>query len=188
MGFCAAATWSKTPFNENLEKAVWTCNRQMRMMAEMSPKLYPHLLALHGMLRWVVLAAAVAAMIVALSGWSGKKPAGPALRRCGIFFVVCIDLEFLLGLILYFVASPLVRAAFHNMAAAMKNHELRFFAVEHTTYMLLAVVCAHLGAALSRKAKTDVVKYRGAAISYAFSLLLIVAGTPWWRPLLRLGS
>jgi hypothetical protein len=158
------------------------------MIAEMLQGLYPHLLAFHGLLRWVVLAAAIVAIAVAVSGWSGKKPAGPALRRAGTFFVVFMDLEFLVGLVLYFGASPLIKAAFHNMAEAMKNHELRFFTVEHVTYMLLAVVCAHVGAALSKRARTVSMKYRGAAIAYCLSLLLMVAGIPWWRPLLRFGS
>jgi hypothetical protein len=149
---------------------------------------YPHLLGLHGILRWVTLAAAVAAIVVAASGWSGTKPASAALVRFGIIFVGLMDLQFLLGLILYFGASPVTKAAFQDMAAAMKDHELRFFSVEHTTYMFVAVILAHIGGALSRKAKTDVAKYRGAAICYTLSLLLVLAGIPWWRPLLRIGG
>jgi hypothetical protein len=154
----------------------------------MLQSLYPHLLGLHGILRWVVLLAAIAAIVVAGSGWNGKKPASAMLLRFGIIFVAFMDLEFLLGLFLYFGASPLTKMAFQNMATAMKDHELRFFTVDHTAYMLLAVVCAHLGAALSRKAKTDLMKYRGATIAYCFSLLLMLAGIPWWRPLLRVGA
>jgi hypothetical protein len=28
-------------------------------------------------------------------------------------------------------------------------------------------------------------KFRGAAIAYSISLVLMLAGIPWWRPLLR---
>ena len=150
--------------------------------------LYSHLLALHGALRWVALAAAIIAFGVAASGWSGTKPADARLRRWSITYVITMDLQLLVGLILYFAVSPLTHMAFQNMAVAMKDHELRFFTVEHTTYMFIAVVLAHVGGALSRKSKTDRGKYRGAAISYGLSLLLILAGIPWWRPLLRLGS
>ncbi len=158
------------------------------MIAAMLQNFYPHLLAFHGLLRWIVLAAALGAIVVAASGWSGRKSASPALLRTGILFVALMDLAFLLGLLLYFGASPLTKMAFQNMAAAMKDHELRFFSVEHTVYMLLAVVFAHVGAALARKGKTDLKKYRGATIAYCLSLLLILAGIPWWRPLLRFGS
>jgi hypothetical protein len=149
---------------------------------------YPNLLAFHGLFRWVVLAAAAAASLVAISGWKGARPAGGMFLRFGIIFVAAMDLEFLLGLLLYFGASPLTKMAFQNMALAMKDHELRFFAIEHITYMFIAVMLAHVGGALSRKAKTDLAKYRGAAICYSLSLLLVLAGIPWWRPLLRFGS
>ncbi|MGH8093571.1 MAG: hypothetical protein ACREIF_08870 [Chthoniobacterales bacterium] len=151
----------------------------------MLQNLYPQLLALHGFLRWVVLAAAVAAIFVAFSGWSGTKPAGTNLRKFSVIFVIAIDLELLVGLLLFFGASPITRAALANFGEAMKQHESRFFTVEHTTLMLLAVICAHLGAALSRKGRTDLMKYRGAAVAYSLSLLLLLGGIPWWRPLLR---
>jgi len=148
--------------------------------------LYPHLLAWHGFLRWVVLAAGLAALFVGFSGWSGAKPAS-TLRPFSLLFVIAMDIEFLLGLLLYFGASPITRAALENFGAAMKQQESRFFAVEHTTLMFLAVVCAHVGAALARKGKTETMKFRGAAVAWTISLLLLLGGIPWWRPLLRLG-
>ena len=151
----------------------------------MLQNIYPHLLAFHGLLRWVVLAAALAAIFVAFSGWSGTKPAGTNLRRLSVIFVIAIDLDFFSGLLLYFGASPVTRAALANLGEAMKQQESRFFTVEHTLLMFLAVVCAHVGAALARKGRTDLMKYRGAAIAYTVSLLLMLGGIPWWRPLLR---
>jgi hypothetical protein len=151
----------------------------------MLQNLYPQLLAFHGLLRWVALAAAVAAIFVAFSGWSGTKPAGTNLRKFSVIFVIAMDLQLLIGLLLFFGASPITRAALSNLGAAMKQQESRFFTVEHTMLMLLAVVCAHVGAALSRKGRSDLMKYRGAAIAYTVSLLLILGGIPWWRPLLR---
>ena len=149
--------------------------------------IYLPLLALHNAVRWLALTAALVAILVAFSGWSGAKPAGASLRRFSLLFVIVMDIEFLIGLLLYSGASPITRAAFANFGEAMKHHELRFFAVEHSVLMFLAVICAHLGAALARKARTDLMKHRGAAIAYSVSFLLMLAGIPWWRPLLRLG-
>ena len=114
---------------------------------------YPQLLAFHGLLRWFVLLAGLIAFFKAASGWSGQKPVNPTLVRFGVIFVGFMDLNFLLGLILYFAASPITKMAMQNMALAMKDHELRFFSVEHTTYMFLALVCAHLGADSFEKRK-----------------------------------
>ena len=129
----------------------------------MLQNLYPHLLGFHGLFRWIVLAAAVAAIFVAFSGWSGANPPSANLRRFSVIFVIAMDIEFLVGLLLYFGASPTLRNAF----------------LTHSVLMLLAVVCAHVGGALSRKARTDLMKYRAAAIGYATSLLLMLAGIPW---------
>ena len=149
--------------------------------------LYAHLLVFHSLMRWIVLAAGIGAVWVAASGWLKSKPVGPWLKRSGMIFVISLDVQLLLALILYFFVSPLTRMAFQNMAVAMKDHELRFFTVEHTTYMLVAIIVAHIGSVMSRKAKTDRAQYRAAAIAYTLSLVLILAGIPWWRPLLRFG-
>jgi hypothetical protein len=129
--------------------------------------LYPHLLGFHGLFRWIVLAAAAAAIFVAFSGWSGTKPPSVNLRRFSVIFVIAMDIEFLAGLLLYLGASPSLRSTF----------------AAHSALMLLAVVCAHAGGAFSRKARTDLLHYRGAAIAYTVALLLMLAGIPW-QPLL----
>jgi hypothetical protein len=131
----------------------------------MLQNLYPHLLGFHGLFRWLVLAAAVAAIVVTFSGWSGTKPPTTNLRRFSVIFVIAMDIEFLVGLLLYLGASPNLRSA----------------SAVHSALLLLAVVCAHVGGALSRKARTDLMKYRGAAIAYTISLLVMLAGIPWGR-------
>jgi hypothetical protein len=146
--------------------------------------IYPQLLAFHGLLRWIVLAAALIAILVAFAGWSPGRPLGK-LRLFTVIFVIAMDIEFLIGVVLFFWLSPVTHAALANFGEAMKSKEPRFFTVEHSTMMLLAVICAHIGAALSRKARTDQMKFRGAAIAYSISLVLMLAGIPWWRPLLR---
>ena len=40
--------------------------------------MYPIVLSLHNLLRWVVLAAAIVAVLRALAGWLGRKPWTPA--------------------------------------------------------------------------------------------------------------
>ena len=146
--------------------------------------IYPQLLALHGLLRWFVLGAALAAIFIAFAGWSGQQPGGK-LRLFTVVFVIAMDIEFLIGLVLFIWLSPVTHSAFANFADAIKNREPRFFTLEHTTMTLLALICTHVGAALSRKGRTEQSKHRVAAIAYTIALILILAGIPWWRPLLR---
>ena len=124
--------------------------------------LYPHLLGFHGLFRWLVFAAALAAIFIALSGWSGLKPAGPVLFRLGLIFVIAMDLELISGVFLYFGASATLRTAL----------------IPHGVLMFLAVLCAHVGGVLTRKGATDAMKHRGAAVAWAISLLLMLAGIP----------
>jgi len=70
----------------------------------------------------------------------------------GLFFMITLDLQLLLGLVLYFVLSPFTTQALNDFGAAMRNAPLRFFAVEHVTLMLAAVILVHVGRVLARKA------------------------------------
>jgi hypothetical protein len=128
----------------------------------MLQNLYPHLLGFHGLFRWVVLVTAVAAIFVAFSGWSGTKAPGRNLRWFGLLFVIAMDLELISGVFLYFGASAALQSAL----------------IPHGVIMFFAVLCAHLGGVLTRKGATDATKYRGAAIAWAISLLLMLAGIP----------
>ena len=95
-----------------------------------------------------------------------------------------MDIQLLLGLLLYFVFSPITKTAFQDFGAAMADSELRYFAVEHLLMMVIAVVLVHIGRALSRRADTDNSKYKRAAIFFTLSLLVVLAAIPWFRPLL----
>ena len=145
---------------------------------------YFTILAIHGWLRWLILLAGAGAVIVSVAGLRARSSFRPLGRRASLAYVVAIDVQFLLGVILYGI-SPIVRVALANMAVAMREHELRFFAVEHIATMLLALILAHIGAVRARRAIEDRGKYLQTLIWYSASLMMILAGMPWWRPLLR---
>ena len=145
---------------------------------------YPIVLAIHGLWRWVVLLTALAAVGTAVAGLVRRSSFQPVGRVAGLCYVAAVDTQLFLGLSIYSM-SPLVRAAWANLPAAMRTHDLRFFAVEHITTMLTAVALAHVGAFRCRRAQTDRAKQRNLAGWSAASLAMILAGIPWWRPLLR---
>ena len=90
-----------------------------------------------------------------------------------------LDLQMLLGLLLYLVLSPFTAEAFKDFGAAMKNSGLRFFAVEHLALMLTAVVLAHVGRVLARKATTPDAKRMRMAVCFGLATLLMILGIPW---------
>ena len=145
--------------------------------------MYPIILAIHNIVRWVVLILGVLAAGRALMGWLGKRAWTENDRKAGSFFGIAIDTQFLLGLLLYFFLSPLTTTALRDFGAAMSNPALRFFALEHVLYMVLALVLAHMGSVLARRAATDQIKFRTAGIFFSLSVVAILLGMPWMRPL-----
>jgi uncharacterized membrane protein YozB (DUF420 family) len=145
---------------------------------------YTFILGVHNILRWIVLILAVLALVRAYSGWFGRREWTETDRKVGTFFGVSLDVQLLLGLILYIALSPITRAAFQDFGAVMGNDTARFFALEHALYMVLAVVFAHVGTATARRASEDVTKHRRAAIWFTLSVLALLLGMPWFRPLL----
>lgn len=147
--------------------------------------LYSILLPLHSILRWVVILIAVITIGRALYGWLKKRPWVLLDRRLSAYFTHGLEIQVLIGLILYFI-SPTNQTALQNFGAAMGNASLRFFAVEHVVMMVLAVAIAHAGRTLARKAKDSYKKHRNAALFYILAILIVLAAIPWaTRPLFR---
>lgn len=140
--------------------------------------LYSILLPVHSLVRWLLVIAVVVAVVRAFMGWFGKKAFTTLDNKIGLTFTSLMDLQLLIGLILY-VISPILQTAFQNFGGAMGNTQMRFFAVEHILMMVIAVVLAHVGRALSKKAPTDLLKHRRAAIWFGLALLVLLLAIPW---------
>ena len=111
--------------------------------------------------------------------------------RWGLVAMMALDLQMLLGVLLYFALSPFTTEALRNFSAAMKNAPLRYWAVEHVASMFAAVILAHAGRALARKARTPASKRTRLLVCFGLSTLLIMLRMPWpglanGRPLFRL--
>ena len=146
--------------------------------------MYTVVLDIHNVVRWIVLILILVALFRAYWGWFGKRNWSETDRRAGSFLGMAIDTQLLLGLILYIFLSPITRTAFQNFGAAMQVPDVRFFAIEHILYMLLAVVFVHVGSVLSRKVVESVAKHQRAALWFSLALVVILVGMPWTRPLL----
>jgi hypothetical protein len=145
--------------------------------------MYGIILALHNIIRWVALILGIVAAVLAWLGWLRAGEWKPINRRLGSFFGISVDIQFLLGLLLYFFLSPLTRTALMDFGAAMGAPDLRFFALVHPLYMILGVIFAHLGSALPRRLQSSTAKFRSAAIWTTLAVLFILLGMPWGRPI-----
>jgi hypothetical protein len=120
----------------------------------------------HSGLRWVVLVAAVVAVVRAWrDGASG---------RAGLVLTIALDTQVLVGLVMYGLTSPIVRAGLANMSGAMKDRVMRFFVIEHAFAMIVALVLVHVARVAERRGKG-----RRAAILLTVAAVVMVVGVPW---------
>jgi hypothetical protein len=147
--------------------------------------MYPTVLTLHSYVRWLVILLGLWAV---LSTWQSRQASGrPGAALPGLLFSMALDIQMLVGLLLYVALSPVTMSAMQDMGAAMKNGTWRFWTVEHPALMILAVVFAHLGRPRRGSARTG----RRALAWYGLALAAILLATPWpfmpqGRPWLRM--
>jgi len=151
--------------------------------------MYSFVLALHSWVRWIALIAGIGATLLAFTERSAN--ARGRTDAWGLAFVTSLDIQLLLGLLLYLVLSPNMQAIREHFGEAMQSRNLRFWAVEHLTTMLVAVVLAHVGRVLGRKASTPQAHRTRLLICYGVATIAVIVGIPWpglpyGRPLIRL--
>ena len=128
--------------------------------------MYNFLLHAHSGLRYLILLAAVIVVVKSLIGWFGGTPYGKFDKILAPSYVGLMHLQFLLGLILYFI-SPMVT---YNMGDKVS----RYWSAEHITIRVLAVAAAQVGRSISKKSSDAQVKFRFQSIFFGISILLIL--------------
>lgn len=152
--------------------------------------MYTATLFVHSWCRWVIILLGVLAVARALAGRAGGRPWLASDASAGRFYTIALDVQMLLGLLLYFVFSNLLTVAREDMGRAMGNPAIRFWLVEHFTGMVIAIALAHVGTARVRKAADAPARFSQAALFYGLSLVAVLLASPWpglahARPLFR---
>jgi cytochrome c biogenesis factor len=140
-------------------------------------------LAVHNVLRWLVLVLAVWALYRSYRGWLGGRSWQDQDSLAGRLMTIGFDLQLLVGL---FVAalSPLVRTALQNMSAIGTSDVIRFFAAEHIPVMVVAWILVHVTSVVAKRADDDKQRHQRTAIGFSVALALVLLATPWFRPFL----
>lgn len=135
---------------------------------------------IHSWWAYLVLLVVVIATINALAGFFGNKEYQPKDFRISLFALIVTHIQFLIGLILYFV-SPLGMQSISNngMGTVMKDSTLRLYAVEHPTIMILTVVFITIGYSKHKKKLVSRPKFKMLAVFYTIALVLMLSRIPW---------
>ena len=113
--------------------------------------MYTTFLFIHSWLRWILLALFIITIAKSFMGMSGDREYGKGDNALAASMVGTLHLQALLGLLLYFVLSPITTNAFGGDVSPMKDAGLRYWAVEHIMIMLAAVIVAQIGRSKAKK-------------------------------------
>ena len=131
--------------------------------------MYEGLLHAHSGLRWIVLILIIINVINALGKMNGKQAFTEKDKKLSLFALISTHLQAVFGLILYWM-SP--KVGFNENT--MSNPVFRFFTLEHTLMMLIAIILVTIG---NRWAKQG--NARNVFWFYFIALVIILAAIPW---------
>lgn len=132
--------------------------------------MYTALFHTHSTLRYIVLLLLVVVVAKSMVGLLNKKPFEKADEKLTLWLMIATHVQLLVGLGLYFV-SPFVKFG----AQTMKDSVTRYWTVEHSFIMLIAIVLITLARTSTKKLTEDKAKHKRVFIMTGLALILIVA-------------
>ena len=140
--------------------------------------MYETLLFLHSLIRWILVVLILLAIIRGFMGWQGKQNFTALDGKLRFYTVLSAHVQFLIGLILYFV-SPTIKYFMQNFKDAVGEAEVRFFGMEHSIMMLVAVILITIGGVKVKKATSHSSKFKTMAIWFLIAFIIIFVSIPW---------
>ena len=131
--------------------------------------MHPALLHSHSGLRWVLLILLVTTIFSVMGKRNGKVPFTAQDKKLSLFTLIAAHLQALLGLTSYFFSTKV-----EFSANTMSNPTFRFFTMEHTLMMLIAIILITLGYGKAKKGNAN-----GVFWYYLIALVIILVAIPW---------
>ncbi|WP_192820420.1 hypothetical protein [Rufibacter sp. LB8] len=138
--------------------------------------MYQGLQHLHSYLAYAVLLGLVISFVSALLGLFGGKQYTNADRKRSLLGLIPTHLQWVFGLILYFVSPLGMESA---SGEAMKNSVSRLYFLEHPLMMVLAVILITVGYSRAKRQIGTNQGFKSIAIFYGLGLVLILSRIPW---------
>lgn len=147
--------------------------------------MYNGMLHLHSVLRWIIL---ILLLLALYKNFTDRKGAFTAThQKLGLILMICADVILLVGIYQWYAGDLGLKSIQNNgMSIVMKTPMLRFFVIEHTTGMLIAIVLIHLGYSFGKKSVPDTQKHKRILLYYGLALLILLISIPW--PFRQIGA
>ena len=140
--------------------------------------MYSTVLTIHSWTRWAALLLGAGATLNAFRFRSGAT-LPPQGKRWDSLFMLAVDLQALLGLLLYFGLSPFTRDALNDFASAMRDPRLRFFVFTHIGAMVVAVGAVRAGRVLAMSDPSSPARRTWRSVCFGIAWLVMLAAVPW---------
>ena len=131
--------------------------------------MHPALLHSHSGLRWILLILLVATIFSVAGKRNGKVQFTAQDKKLSLFTLIATHLQAVLGLFLYFISMKV-----EFSGNTMSNPVFRFFTMEHTLMMLIAIILITLGYGKAKKGNAN-----GVFWYYLIALIVILVAIPW---------
>ena len=138
---------------------------------------YKIILEAHSGIAYVALVTITIAVINSLIGISAKNEFKPKDRRIALFALIAAHIQFVFGLILYFV-SPNGLAKIKAVGMGGMQAYDRLLALEHPLVNLIAIVLITVGWSTHKRVEENK-KFKKIALFYALGLILLLSRIPW---------
>lgn len=140
--------------------------------------MYQTLIVYHSIIRWLLLAALLYALLRAWKGYRSRTAFSKADNAVRHWTATVAHIQLVIGMILY-TQSPVVRYFWKHFREAAGTMDTLFFGLLHILLMLSAIVMITVGSALAKRRNTDQDKFRTMLIWYTAALCIIIIAIPW---------
>lgn len=134
-------------------------------------------LFLHSYLRYFILLFALVVAVQSLVGMMRNKKFKKVNKQLALSLLIFCDLQLVLGIILYYY--KVIGAGMFSAGDLMKNPYSRFYAVEHSLAMIIAIVLVHVGYTVTKKNIDDDRKFKRLFWCSFIALGIFMAMIPW---------
>jgi len=132
---------------------------------------------LHSYLPYLLLAALVITIIIYAAKMTKGSTYTAADKRLSLITLILAHLQFVIGLVLYFV-SPVAQVALAS-ETTMSDATNRLYAVEHPLTMLVAIVLITIGHSKAKRKEEASAKFKTVVIFFTLALILALVRIPW---------
>ncbi|MBC7923631.1 MAG: hypothetical protein H7Z75_21350 [Ferruginibacter sp.] len=138
--------------------------------------MYTGLKHFHSYWAYLVVLTLAVALVNALVGLLGNQTFNARDRRFTLFALIAAHLQFVFGLILYFV-SPVGLSNLNG--STMKDSAARLYALEHPLTMIIVIALVTIGYSRAKRSGEDKRRFRTVAVTYSLAFVLMMSRIPW---------